>query len=77
MARLLKGSIKGPIDVKRFYLPGLEIEDDCPKCGVLWKFNGDYISYPVAGEEIDLHAYCQDCNNEWSIKIQLQVTITL
>ena len=77
MPRILKGSIKGPIDVKRFYLPGVEVEDDCPKCGSIWTFNVDYVSYPTAGDNIDLHAYCQNCENEWSVRVQLQVTITL
>ena len=81
MTRIVSNTMnqKGSLNIKRCYLPGIIVEDDCPKCGIKWTFNGtnDYVSNPVIGDNIDLHAYCKDCNNEWSVQIQLQVTITL
>jgi hypothetical protein len=78
MAKILSDTMQGEIDVKRFYMSGVQVEDVCPKCGDTLTYDGEeqYVSNPTAGSEIDLHMYCEDCDHEWDIKVQLQVKIS-
>lgn len=36
----IKGKVEGCIDVKRFYLPGIEIETQCTKCSEIKNWKG-------------------------------------
>jgi hypothetical protein len=77
--RIIKDTATGSvIDVKRFYLPGVTVEDDCPSCGKIWTWDGDneYLSYPIMGDKVDLYAACE-CGANWDIKITLGVKISL
>ena len=76
--KLIKSKVKGKIDVKRFKLKGVEMEDNCPSCGKLWQFNdeNDYLTYPVAGDEATIFAHC-DCGESWDIKVTLGISISL
>lgn len=76
----IEGSVTGlELDVKRLYLPGLVVKDECPKCQEPWKhdFDSDYLSYPVIGSVQDLGAYCQKCEHEWSVKVVLRLSLEL
>jgi hypothetical protein len=64
---------------KRTYLPGIEIHDRCKKCKTIkiWNGNESYVSYPVLGEPTTVYMYCNECNNEWQIKIILTFNIKI
>lgn len=65
------------LDVKRFYLPGVELSSPCPKCGhvCVHDLSSDYLSYPVANVPEDKHFYCDECNHEWDERIVLRVSV--
>lgn len=56
----IEGTMRGEMDEKRFYLPGVVVRDACPKCGAAYErdYVGSYLSYPTAGEPFDLTLYC-------------------
>lgn len=65
------------LGIKRFYLPGVTITDECTKCGAEYKTDlGDhYLSYPIIGKNT-FTAYCE-CGHEWDIKVILGVALSL
>lgn len=65
-------------DVKRFYL-GVSITQKCPKCGGECTFAGeeDYLSYPKTGVPEDLMFYCEPCEDNFVVPIQLDMTLTI
>lgn len=74
----IKGKVEGCTDVKRFYLPGIEIETQCPKCSEIknWKGRNEYLSYPVVGSNA-INFYCDDCDLEWEVEIQLDIMVKI
>ncbi len=76
----IEGTISGTLDVKRFYLPGVTIKDNCPKCGVelIKDFsNGEYLSYPTAGKPEKIHFWCEECDEEWSGEVILDINLRM
>lgn len=84
----IEGSCKGAeIDVKRFYVPGVTIHTECPKCGSQKQLDlgDDYLSHPVAGSPERVGFYCESetegpekyCNTEWDVKVILDITVRL
>jgi len=75
------GEMSGEADVKRFYMPGLKIEDECPDCKktIHWDGERDYISYPVIGGDtsVNFNFYCDACNKNWNVKGSLSLTVKL
>lgn len=69
------------MDEKRFYVPGAKLVGTCPGCGKPYvnDFGKDpgYLSNPKANTPIDLHCYCFACEHEWTVKVQLDVSIAL
>jgi len=82
MAKVI-GEISGQSEDKRFKLPGIKIEDECPECKKILHWDSDneghYLSYPILGDKasVDFHFYCGDCNKEWNVKGTLGITIKL
>ena len=76
MKTSIVGKPKGPIDVKRFYLPGVEIKEDCPSCGAHCDQDLDkqYMNY-YFNERIVEFGYCQECDYVWERKFILEVTL--
>jgi len=64
------------LDVKRFYVPGVMLTDDCPKCGERYArdLGDDYLSYPVANRPFDFTVYCE-CGHEWTAKLILRLSV--
>lgn len=83
----IKGKIKGEIDVKRFYLPGIIVESKCPKCEHLHEVNmsTQYLSHPVINEPETIGFYCEEdtitentyCDTDWEVKIKLSMEVEL
>jgi hypothetical protein len=65
------------IEVKRFYLPGVKIQDECRKCGttVVRNYETQYLNYPTANEAFDETLYCEHCDREWDVKLILNVSL--
>ena len=68
------------IETKRFKLP-LKYSLNCPKCGALIKDDlysfGNYISYPVIGEENTISVFCEQCQDYFVLYFNLKVDIEL
>ncbi len=78
----ITGSIdKDALDIKRFYLNGLVLEDECPMCKskVENDFGGEpgYLSYPTPGIPESVFLYCEDCDSEWERKVILEINLKL
>lgn len=78
----ITGSLKGEIDVKRFYMPGIAIKAQCPYCQeeVETDFESDYLSYPVAGKPIAAHFYHEGKDgedHEFEVMVTLKVSLEL
>lgn len=74
----IKGTCKGQMDDKRFKVPGVIVEDECPKCGAAWKADlgkDHYLCYPIVGKPYDLNGYCHKCQAEWSVRVILRVSL--
>ena len=67
-----------PIELgKRFYVPGVSLESNCPKCGALAETDLalDYLNYPVVGEPYE-HTFCCEYDDmEWSCRVVVRVTV--
>lgn len=64
-------------DVKRFYIPGVELSSPCPKCGhvCVHDLSSDYLSYPTANVPMEEGFYCDECGHEWNEWIVLRVSV--
>ncbi|HEY5563413.1 MAG TPA: hypothetical protein VIK72_16965 [Clostridiaceae bacterium] len=71
----ITGKLEGELDIKRFYLEGVEIECICPKCKVTFEYD-QYLSYPSVNEVMEIDLYCPDCDHEWMEEIKLSIGIT-
>lgn len=74
---VLTGAITGKMDLKRFYMGGVTLQDKCPKCGVLHEDVDPMINYPVMNQPFQMHMYCDECEHEWSVTVQLTVSLAL
>jgi hypothetical protein len=70
----ITGQPIGEIEVKRFYLDGLEMEYVCPECGTEHRWN-DYLSYPDINKPVYLSFHCEGCDHEWKEPIILKVSV--
>jgi hypothetical protein len=76
----IEGEAKGPLDVKRFYIPGVKLVGPCGKCGkeLVTDFgDGNYLSYPSVGEIIRIGLCCFDCGWEGEVGATLNISLTL
>lgn len=73
----ITGTMKGELDVKRFYMPGVKIKCKCPACGAPWEMDMalDYLSYPSAGKPTNASGYCGKCEHEWPVMVIVRVTV--
>ena len=70
----IKGKFEGTIDVKRFYLEGIELKYTCPNCGEEKVFT-DYLSYPKVNEVESVDFWCCECDHEWTETVILTLTV--
>lgn len=73
----LNGSEQFEINIKRLYVP-YTICDTCSQCGqeVRKNLNKDsYLSYLLTNTPIDMGMYCSECDHEWCVGIQLNLTV--
>ena len=64
----------GAIEVKRFYV---YFESVCPKCGNEFDSEGNYVSYPDLDSVQEYGCYCTNCEHEWNVDIQLNLSVTV
>lgn len=68
----------GTLEIKRCYIPGLKVETNCPSCGTVLVrdyAHDRYFSYPVINAPSDLWFNCPECDCEWSIRVELRLTL--
>ncbi len=73
----MKTIASGSINVKRFYLIGVQLREKCPTCGEMVEWDGDdqYVSYPVLGKVEKIYMYCDGCGNDFPKSIRLSLTV--
>jgi hypothetical protein len=78
MAKITGKLVAGTEMAKRFDLPGLKLEEECPKCynHVVKDFE-DALSYPKVGQPEKAHMYCDECDHEWSVSIIIDIKVSL
>jgi len=78
MAKII-GSVNGQMDIKRFHLPGVKIEDNCPDClkPIHWNGDSDYLGYPKLNSPVDFYFNCTDCGKSWTVQGSLAISINL
>ena len=71
------GKPQGEIDVKRFYLDGVKIKTNCPKCDhdIKMDLGDDYLKDPEFNDPFTFPMYCCYCGYEWNEKVILEVEL--
>ncbi len=79
MNDIITGNPSGKIDEKRFYLPGVVVSGECPKCGEvsMTDLGFDYLDYPPMNQPFEMHRHCRECDEEWYISVKLNVSLEL
>ena len=68
------------MEIKRLYLPGLGMEDNCPKCGKMCTLDFgeiDCLMYPKMNAANEMWMYCNDCDHRWEVPVFLKVSLEL
>ncbi len=69
---------KTELDIKRFRIPGLKINAECPNCKEMIEQDigfKDYFDYTEIKQPTERHFYCHKCEHEWDEKIILKVGV--
>lgn len=81
MAQLLGQVELECMDVKRFYLPGIQVKDNCPVCGMesVKDLGDDYMSYPMLNHPEPIRFWCEsaECGHHWEIGLILKLTVEI
>lgn len=77
MLRINKTKLEGEIEVKRFYLNGVEMVSLCPNCreASFWNGDSEYISHPNLDENQYVHFCCDDCEEEWEEYFKMSIVL--
>jgi hypothetical protein len=75
----INGIMKGKLDTKRGYFPGVLITTICPDCKEDNFFDGrtDYIYYPEVDKPQDVSMYCHYCECEYHITVVIKLTVSV
>lgn len=67
------------LPIKRLYVPGVQLVDNCPKCGKehTKDFKNYCIDYPTANDFNSIYMACSDCNQEWEAKVFIEFGIKI
>jgi len=77
----IEGKASGGTGDKRFYIPGVVLKDNCPKCKkeVELDMAVRYLSYPSIGGKEKVHFYCCEddggCAEEWTKHVILELSV--
>jgi hypothetical protein len=65
------------LEVKRFYMPGVEVTATCPKCKreVERDLGDHYLSYPPVGKPFEESMYCDGCDHSWEVGLVLRIEL--
>lgn len=66
--------------IKRMYLPGVTLKATCPQCGneIVHDMKTEYVDeYPAVGKPFVYTWCCGECENEWEVSVQLDITLTV
>ncbi len=76
----INGTCDGQIEEKRFRLPGVAIEAECPNCqhpNINNLGGDDYLTFPWANKPFAYYLCCRECDHEWTINVVLNISLTL
>jgi hypothetical protein len=80
MKILQQPDISGQELSKRFYVPGLIFEAECPECdtvNVREYGKHDYVSYPSGGDGVEsVYLCCSNCDHDWEESYVLRISAT-
>jgi len=62
------------LEIKKLYVP-YKITETCPKCGKKLE-SQDYFSYPKLNSPEEVYFYCDDCNEELTRLIKINIIVT-
>jgi len=67
------------IDVKRFYMEGVEIHDECPECKTvaIRDLGQQYLSFPSTNSTMSEGMYCEPCGHEWDVDVVLKMSLEI
>lgn len=67
------------IDVKRMYLPGIFIKDNCPKCQKPCEIDlsSNCLYYPELNVPNDVGFSCETCRTDWEVAIMLSINVEI
>ena len=80
--KLIGNKCEGTIEVKRFYIEGVEMSSNCPKCGTetIREIGGDDCSYPELNKVEKKYFWCdgnEECGEEWEEDYIFELTVKL
>lgn len=77
--KIISSKPTGEIDVKRFYLDGVVVSGNCPKCKepVELDLGEQYLSYPPMNKPFKESMYCQECDHEFEVKLRVNISVDL
>ena len=81
----IEGKPHGRLELKRCYLPGVVLSDECPSCGKTKTVDleENYLLLPPMNEAFTFTFYCGDCDEadrrpcEWQHKLVLNISVSL
>ena len=67
------------LPIKRFYIPGLKLVDNCPNCGKIRTvdFKNYCIDYPIANGINKVYMGCDECNHDWEVSILIEFNMKI
>lgn len=77
MKAKVTGTANCELDIKRFYMEGVSVESICPKCQRVCEqdLGSSYLSYPPTNAAFEHSFYCNKCDTEWTVDLQLNVQL--
>jgi transcription elongation factor Elf1 len=74
----IQGEVTGELDVKRFYLRGLQVTFNCPACQKENQVRLDktILNYPELGSVNRAYLDCQHCNAELTIPLYVRINVS-
>jgi hypothetical protein len=65
------------LGVKRLYLPGVTVEDRCPRCQRLQQYEKPCLYYPEIGKPSRVTFVCEPCDQEWEVQVTVRLSLEL
>ena len=79
MSKIINTNQPFELEVKRFRVPGIIIETECKNCGTILRYDmeTDYFCYPIVNQPFQTWIYCDECDEETTINLQIRIDVQL